>query len=742
MSEERWLKAVMQGSLSQGVVVAVTDGSCDKNDSDGDWQAAIKRYGASIPQSIPILCLGKWAFRAAGGSKDSFSKWRAAVQEIDGRVVIAYDSVRYCTRWQPWHQQNLVTMLQRIVHAANGTLELLRWPREILYPGKEALIALNHIMGSGLPVGVDVETTRRGDLTAIGFATRNVAVSLPWERYFAHGYGEVKGIGEYVYGQECAEAVKAIIEDGQIQKVLQNGIFDQAMLTRSGVKLSGFKRDTLLLDSRRNYRLPHDLGFMVATSFPVNPWKAEYKRDSTVTALADYDQFRDVPEEILRRYNMRDTYATVLLAEKLEHVYEQSPFEYERLHHKAQMVREMRAAGIPIDSDKVEAHRIEQEIALGIVSNLIADFIAKIGFKYKGKSEFNPGSPHQVRALLYDFWKLPVSPRHRTKTGLAKTDDKAITELKSWGGDVKEFIELLIRYRRCVKILGTYLEPFKGVNRLNVVWRPNGTITGRLSATMDGGGPSIQTIPPALRDIVVAEPGCVLLKADYSALELRIMALVVSDDELIDAFARNADLHLLNAEALYQVKGLDPVKDKGKRNLAKFFVYAVLYGSEAEGITERAATKGLSMTLEFARFCRTNWFKAHPKILAWMQSNHKQAQQDMYVQLPFSANKIHFFGTSRDVKLTETSNFPIQGTAAEIMDRAWKGVTDEIGWDDPFRKIIIQNHDELVMQSRVEQIEENKDLLRRHMVQTLELNGRRMTFDIEIGVGPNWGACK
>lgn len=733
--EERWLKAVMNGSLAKGAVIPVTDGSVDKNDGDKDWLYAIKKHNAAIPTSVPLLCLGKWAFRAAGGSNDGFSKWRAAVQEIDGRQVIAYDSVRYCIRWQPWHEQNLVTMLQRVVLASQNKLELLQWPTEILYPGKDALQALKKLAKSGLPVGVDVETTRRGDLTAIGLANREVGVSLPWEEYYAHGYGKVKGIGEYAYGRECRDLVDEIIRDSRIAKILQNGIFDQEMLKRAGLALRGFDRDTLLLDSRRNYRMPHDLGFMVASAFPVNPWKAEYKRDSTLAAMPDYDQFRDVPEEILRRYNLRDTYATVLLGEKLEHVAQQDSAQYARLHHKAQMVMHMRAAGIPIDQEKVQSHREAQEKALTAVTEEIKTFIKTVGFVYK-KVEFNPGSPHQVRALLYDFWKLPVNPRHRTKTGLAKTDDKAITELKAWGGQVKEFIELLIRYRRCVKILGTYLSPFAGVNRLSVVWRPNGTITGRLSATMDGGGPSIQTIPPALRDLICAEPGCVLLKADYSALELRIAALVMGDDELCEAFASGKDLHLLNAEAIYQKTGLDKDKHKAERAVAKFFVYAVLYGAEAEGICERAATKGLNMSLEFSKRCRDNWFKAHPKMWGWMQTTHKQAQRDMFVTLPFSGNKIHFFGQARDVKLTDTSNYPIQGTAAEIMDRAWKGVTDEIGWENKNRKVIIQNHDELVMQS--DNVERDARLLERHMVQELSLNGRRMTFDIEVSCGPNW----
>lgn len=737
--EDRWLRAVMNGSMKDGIVIPVTSGDCDKNDNDTVWQSAVAKHGAEIPAGIPLLCLGKWAFRAAGGSKDNFSKWRAAVQEIDGRQVICYDSIRYCIRWQPWHEQNLINMLQRIVLAANGQLKLLEWPTELLYPGKEAFQALKTILyecqqGASL-IGLDLETKRNGDITAVGLASNTRAVALPWERYYANGYGEVKGIGEYAYGKECRELIEAIIENEDLPKVLQNGIFDQGILVRAGITLRGFSRDTLLLDSRRNYRMPHDLGFMVASAFPVNPWKAEYKRDSDITSLDTYDPYADVPEEILRRYNARDTFSTVLLAEKLEHVYRESPEQYERLHHKAQMVMHMRQAGIPIDKDAVEKHRVDQQAKLEAVSQEIKAFIAKVGFVSK-KGEFNPGSPHQVRALLYDFWKLPVNPRHRTKTGLAKTDDKAITELKAWDGQVKEFIELLIRYRRASKILGTYLAPFESVDRLAVVWRPNGTITGRLSATMDGGGPSIQTIPPALRNIVCAEPGCVLLKADYSALELRIAALVMGDDDLLEAFASGQDLHLLNAEAIYQKKGLDKDRDKAKRAVAKFFVYAVLYGAEAEGICERAATRGLSMSLDFTRLCRTNWFKAHPKMWEWMQSTHKQAQRDMFVTLPFSGNKIHFFGTQKDVKLTDTSNYPIQGTAAEIMDRAWKGVTDEIGWANKKRKVIIQNHDELVMQS--DNVERDVELLKRHMVQTLSLNGRSMRFDIECSYGPNW----
>jgi DNA polymerase I-like protein with 3'-5' exonuclease and polymerase domains len=664
--------------------------------------------------------------------------------------------------------ENLDRMVYRAARLANDGITPWVWPEDRLYPTKEVIGILMDIRKGKLPVGLDIENRFDGTITAIGLATKDHAVCLPWDDYMTKD-GLVKGILSYPEGARCHELIMDIIQDPEVSKVLQNGTHDRTYLKRAGISLEGFKRDTLLESVAIRHRLPHDLQYIVAMEFPITPWKAEFHSKKG-------EDMNDLPEEELRRYCQRDAYCTVRLdevlwaeiekADGLEGVSRRSK-RHDDLLEKSLFGAEMRRIGWPVDGEAASNHRSFHEFSMSWALGLSEQIATQHAYyeylcrkiiklpKKKWKKPWgeitqnsvreryllNPGSDDQVATAIYGLFEIPVMPGHMTDGGAPSTNDKALTEVIQWGGGAADFSRTVLSYREHQKIVTTYLDNLEGKKRLHPIWKPHGAITGRWSAgqeSSDGRGFSIQTVPKFLRNMFTAEENCLLLCADYKMLELVIVALLAGDEPLLKAFADKVDVHLVNARALFNKPDLDKNTSEGKRlrDAAKI-VYGFNYGIAPKAAWERLRADGSSVSLEFVTWVYNRWFELHPAITAWQQKGLGFVKENMYVELPISGRRIEFFGDpERDVKLNDTANYPVQGTGSDIMDPAFCKLAREVGWTRE-RHIKAHVHDEIVLNTNSPQTD--VVLMKNFMEQSWTYGGNTVEFEVDFQLGQNWG---
>ncbi len=721
------------------------------------------RLKAEIGTGRTIFSAGEFAYQAVAHAGRKFSKWRGAIQELHGNTVVPYYSVNYSQFWLPWHADNFVRMLNVAHHAANGDVEVVKWPAEILYPGREAASAIRQLMKAGLPIGLDIENRFDGTITAIGVANKHGGVCLPWESYTASNTA-VRGITEYDGGQECRDLLIDLIEDPTVFKVLQNGTHDQIYLLRKGIYLRGFIRDTMLESVAVRHKLPHDLQYIVAMEFPVTPWKAEFKEgDLNKTS----DDLNDLPEEELRRYCLRDSYATVLVDEALWAQLQEMDRaggttrytdKHRNLHLKAQIGMQMRYFGWPVNHAAVAEHLERHKAKMIEAGARATEITQKCGFpeyliaqaekapkvtkkprKPKAIPPFNPGSGQQVAQVIYGLFQIPIS--HRTDNDGPSTNDKALTAVLDWGGEKRDFARAILDYRENQKICSSYLNNIPKASRIHPIWKPHVPLTERWAAGLESSsrrGFSVQTIPKHLRNIFIAEEGCWLLSADYSQLELRMIALLAGDLDLINAYAAGGDIHLKNARELFNKPLLDKATEEGARlrDNAKI-VFGFNYGVAVHSAWERLRANGIEISERMVGMIHQRWFELHQPITTWQHATFAAAKKNRFIDMPFSNTRIELFGDmDKDLAITDTSNYPVQNSGANVMDPAMIGIAHEIGWTQD-RHIVAQVHDELVVNTNLP----SKDarIMARNMTTVKSFNGHRMEFPVEFKLGKNWG---
>jgi len=253
-------------------------------------------------------------------------------------------------------------------------------------------------------------------------------------------------------------------------------------------------------------------------------------------------------------------------------------------------------------------------------------------------------------------------------------------------------------------------------------WRAGLKVTGRWGSA----NPNLQNIPKKLRNLFQARKGCYFVEADYSQLELRILALLSQDAPLLKAYSEGFDVHTLNARDLFQKDSVTP----NERKLAKVFVYGVNYGGTEKTIHQQLAPGFPSLTLEMVEKLKERWEQAHPDIVSWQDRQLKQARKDKFVECPISGRRFYFYLNM--VEPTKCYNFVIQGTAADLMNEAILDIDKTI----KNSKILIQLHDAILLEGK--NVPAMADLL----VDKMEKKLGDMRFPVDVSVGKTWGEMK
>lgn len=517
---------------------------------------------------------------------------------------------------------------------------------------------------------------------------------------------------------------------------LHNGIaFDSVVLWRHGMPLPEDRIFDTLVGHQIGVtsELPHRLDFLGSIYTDAAFWKDDVKHsnirdDATLDRYLSYD--------IAVTYSSAPYVEANLTATAQQHIYSLDADLF-------RIGRSMACVGLGVDHAKrMEFAREYQEKS----NRLLAEFKAVAG------RDINPGSYPQVRKLLYEDLGLPMLDDHFTDSGEASTDENTLIDLLELGLDEKasRVIHGLLGYREAEKILGTNTghvnekgELEGGVQvhadgRVRGVWRP-----GKTAGRWGSNDPNMQNIPKKLRAMFVPREGNVLVAADMSAVELRMIARLSGDEPLIQAFqafdeGRGPDVHVFNACTVFRCKPED-VTDV-VRNFIKRFVYALNYGAEPPKIFQTLSLLRddnlrpmfPNITLPEVERLYSSWWKLHPAMAEWRKAIVRGWRQVGYIATQFHKRKRFFLAGESP---TEMANFPIQGPSADLQNDAIRAVVALYPYDyTNHRGLIINGHDQIVVECAKHEAEDVKRIIQ----QSMQRRVGPMLFPADPRVATNW----
>jgi DNA polymerase-1 len=565
----------------------------------------------------------------------------------------------------------------------------------------------------------DTEATGRNPLTdrLVGIAFCNEegkAYYVP----IAHSYpGARKQPGK----DEVFQRIRPLMGNSKVAKIGHNLKYDLMLLGQEGVTVDGRLFDTMiasyLLNPNKSGHTLEEVSFEYLSA----------KKKSFVEVLKKRSSFAEVTveeatsyaaEDAALSFELREVLFPKLRAEGLEKVYDDIEMPL------VEVLVGMERSGIKVDAALLKALADEMAVEIGSIQQRI--------FFLSGE-EFNINSPKQLSRVL--FQSLGLSPTKRTKTGFSTGMDV----LEELAGQHALPMEVL-HYRSLTKLKTTYLDVLPSLvnpetGRLHTSFNQTATATGRLSSS----DPNLQNIPirgdwgRRIRQAFIAEEGNILLSADYSQVELRVLAHMSKDEGLREAFHNGLDIHMRTAAELFGVP-LDEVTPEMRRT-AKTVNFGVIYGISAFGLSET-----LNIDRADAQRYITRYFDRHPGVRKYTETVLAEARERGYVATLFGRKrpvpelKSHNKNTRQQGERLAV-NSPIQGTAADIikiaMIRIWKRFREE-----PVpAKMILQVHDELLFEFPQRELERVSSIVREEMEGAAKLS---VPVKVEIGHGGNW----
>jgi len=521
--------------------------------------------------------------------------------------------------------------------------------------------------------------------------------------------------------------LKPLLEDPNKAKVGQNLKYDRHVLLNHGIDMQGIKHDTML----QSYVLDS-----TATRHDMDSLALKYLNRETIhfEDIAGKGKkqltFNQIDIEIAAPYAAEDADITLQLHQTLWPKLQAIP-ALEKVYNELEMpllpvINQVERNGVNIDIWMLQQQ--SDDMAHQIVE------LEKQAHQSAGQ-EFNLGSPKQLQEILYVKQELPV--KKKTPKGQPSTAEEVLQELADEG---YELPQLIMQYRGLSKLKSTYtdklpLQVNKSSGRVHTSYHQAVTATGRLSSS----DPNLQNIPirtangRRIREAFVAGEGNTLLAADYSQIELRIMAHLSGDKSLVKAFAEGADIHRHTASEIFNVT-LDDVTSDQRRS-AKAINFGLIYGMSAHGLS-----KQLGIERHQAADYMNVYFERYPGVRAYMDNTREQAKQDGYVETLFGRRlylpEINSSNGMRRQYAERTAiNAPMQGTAADIIKRAMIDINAWLNENDIGIRMIMQVHDELVFEVPNAQLEMAKTEIEKFMVNAAQLD---VPLEVGIGVGDNW----
>jgi DNA polymerase-1 len=563
-------------------------------------------------------------------------------------------------------------------------------------------------------ISLDTETTSQSALDAelIGLAL-SVQPGAGFYLPLGHTY---LGAPMQLERAEVLRRLKPILER---QPILgQNLKYDAKVLKKYDIELKEITFDSLLAE------------------YLLDPEARKNLKDLALKYLGypvmDFDELgaetmSSVPVERAAEYAVLDAETVLRLKEKMLPALQEKGGEslfYEIELPLVPVLVEMESKGILLDRDVLREQAKELET---LAAQLLGDI-----FRLAGQ-DFNPNSPKQVAYVLFERLKLPVL--RKTKTG-PSTDAYVLQELAT----LHPLPEKLLAYRELEKLLSTYVKKLpEHINpktgRVHTTFQQHIAVTGRLSST----DPNLQNIPVRtelggqIRKAFVAPPGRVLIGADYSQIELRILAHLSGDAGLIEAFERDEDIHTRTAATIFNI----PIESVGprERRIAKMINFGLSYGMTGYGLAQRT---GISRK-EAEQFVKS-YFEKYPGMKIYMERTVREAQEKRYLETLLGRRR--YFSELSNQTQREAINFPVQGSASDMMKLAMLRVYERIKMSEIRADMLLQVHDELIFEADTEQAQEAAQIIKETMESVSAVRGRpllRVPVKVETHIGANWG---
>lgn len=525
--------------------------------------------------------------------------------------------------------------------------------------------------------------------------------------------------------EDCLAKIKPILENANIKKVGQNVKYDQHVLANHGIMLQGIAHDTMLqsyvFESHKNHGMDdlseRHLG-ITAISF-----------ESVAGKGAKQVGFNQVTVETASEYAAEDADITLQLHAAMHPVIASCTklgFIYNEIEMPvSNILFTIERNGVLIDSAMLQAQ--SNEIGLKLIA------LENQAYELAGQP-FNLASPKQLQEILFD--KLGIKPTKKTPSGAPSTDEDVLQELAL----DYPLPKLLLEYRGLAKLKSTYTDKLpKMINpqtgRVHTSYNQAVAITGRLASS----DPNLQNIPVRtaegrrIREAFIAPKGAHIVSADYSQIELRIMAHLSQDAGMLQAFANNEDIHRATAAEVFGVEK-DQV-DSEQRRYAKVINFGLIYGMSAFGLAQNLGIERGAAASYIERY-----FARYPGVKTYMDNTRALAKQQGYVETYFgrrlwvpeinSANVQRRNGAER-----AAINAPMQGTAADLIKLAMIAVDKWLRDENLATKLIMQVHDELVLEVPDNELELVKQKLPELMQNVAKLS---VPLLAEVGVGSNW----
>ena len=533
-----------------------------------------------------------------------------------------------------------------------------------------------------------------------------------------------------LYKDQCfasegsATDFKRLLEDPSVLKTGYEVKYQLNLLAAAGVKLNGRILDVELMHYLLNPEKTHKLDIL-AKSYLGTSLDDGAKGDFTGTLFSDEDSAPQPSSKIkeaaaimqisARIWNEMKEAGVVRLYEKME-----EPL--------IRVLSSMERVGVKIDLESLK----------DFADSLRAEIAEKEALvrKLSGEPSLNVGSPKQIGEVLFE--KMKIDPKARKSArGSWSTDEETLLEY----ADKNPIIEAILDYRAAKKLLSTYIEPFPDYiseqdGRVHTTFNQALTSTGRLSSS----NPNLQNIPirtergREIRKAFVPEgPDGLILSADYSQIELRVMAHMCGDGHMLKAFQEGEDVHAATAAKIFGVPVAEVTADQ--RRKAKTANFGIMYGISAFGLAQR-----LRVPRSEAKRLIDGYFESFPSIRAFIDNTIAQARTDGYVQTLFGRRRyiqdINIQNaTLRALAERNAVNAPIQGTAADIIKLAMIAVDKELRESGMNSRMVLQIHDELVFETDIKEVEALKSLVTRCMENVIKLS---VPLTVECNYGKNW----
>ena len=526
--------------------------------------------------------------------------------------------------------------------------------------------------------------------------------------------------------QKLVEIFRPFFENEEIEKIGQNIKYDILELRNYDIEVKGKLFDTMIAHYLLNPETGHGMDFMAETYLQ---YRTVHIAELIGPKGKNQKNMRDIDPAIVSDYAAEDADITLKLknilekeihANSLDHLFYniESPLIY--------VLADMEWTGVRLD---LEALKELSGLFTGELLKIEKEITAMAGI------EFNVNSPKQIGEVLFDRLKIADKPK-KTKTGQYKTGEEELEKIRS----KHPIIGLILEQRGLKKLLSTYVDAFpllisERTGKIHTSFNQTVASTGRLSST----NPNLQNIPirdergREMRKVFIPDEGCIFLSSDYSQIELRIMAHLSGDSNMVEAFNKGQDIHAATAAKIFKIPIDDVTGDM--RRKAKTANFGIIYGITPFGLSER-----LNIPRSEAKELIDEYFVTFPGVKRYMDECITNARVKGYVETIFGRKRFLADINSRNATVRgyaerNAINAPIQGSAADIIKAAMISIFDRLRQKGMRSKMILQVHDELNFNVVPDELEAVRKIVTEEMENICKLS---VPLKTDLGAGGNW----